>query len=161
MSVCHTEAHPPCSTAAVLVRRGPKPARFGNYLTERLDLGEHGAPAVPDSTQDEYVEVDSDDDASTDGAGDSKLPPRHLYLAMNEDGRALNLTHYLAGGYSLFGDVHLYAVYYDEWTGSSWYSDVTQDDIDAVPRLLHERKMRDVAAMAELEAQGFHVFKCE
>ena len=157
---CHTEAHFPCSTAAVLVSRGSRPNRFGgNYLTERLKLGEHGAPAVPDSTQEEYVEVDSDDD-TTEGGGDRKFP-RYLYLAMNEEGIGLNLTHYLVGGYSLFGDAHLYAVYYDEWTGSSWYSDVTQDDIDAVPRLLHERKMRDVAAMAELEAQGFHVFKCE
>ena len=151
---CHTEAHFPCSTAAaVLVRRGSRPKRFGDdYLTERLKLGEHGAPAVPDSTQEEYVEVDSDDDTA-----DSKLVPRYLYLAMNENGMGLNLPHYLVGGYSLFGDVHLYAVYEDEWTGSTWYSDVTQDDIDAVPRLLHERKMRDNAGIAQLRALGFAV----
>ena len=118
-------------------------------------LGEHGAPGIPDSTQEECVEVYSDDDDDDD----SKLTPRHLILAMNENGRALHLPHHKIGDYSLFGAVHLYAVYYDEWTGSTWYSDVTQDDIDAVPRLLHERKMRDDNAMAQLAAQGVAVIR--
>ena len=154
MSARHIEAIFPCVATAMRVPRGPRPERFADHMTERLMLGEHGAPGVPDSAQEECVEVASDDDDD-----DERPVPRHLILAMNENGMALNLPHYTIGGYSLFGDVHLYAVYLDEWSGNTWFSDVTQADIDAVPRLLHERKLRDDAAMAQLAALGVAVLR--
>lgn len=137
----------------VTVSRGPDPVRYSyDAYVERMRLGPFGKKAVPISKMAECVNPEYE--------YNGKLEERQLILMMDENGRALGpQAKFDIGGYVFYGTVHLVAVLYDDTTGSTWYTDVTDSDQDAVSTLLKRRRERDMRAIQQLQAQGVLVIR--